>query len=139
LNPNNTQLTSIFKAQLLEYVDEKEEPFDTKFLVTHCNSFIDDEWVRNALWELEEEGKIVRLNHHYLSTRTMMRRWIISPQKPQPTPREDFNGFILPRSLIREIQEALIERRELGYLDIGEFIRDALRRRIEQLENNDSK
>ena len=58
-------------------------------------------------------------------------------KKSQTAPREDFNGFILPRSLMREIQEALIERRELGYLDIGEFIRDALRRRIEQLEKYD--
>jgi len=48
------------------------------------------------------------------------------------------SSFTLPQSLIRQIQETLIERPELGYLDIGEFIRDALRRRIEQLENHDS-
>jgi len=134
LNPPNPRLTSQFKAQLLEYVDDREEPFDTQFLVANCNSFIDDTWVRNALWELEEEGRIIKLNHHYLSTRILMKRWIVASQTPQTTPQDNLNGFTLPQHLMREIQDLLIERPDLGYLDIDEFIRDALRRRIEQLE-----
>lgn len=105
----NPHLAARFKAQLLDYVDDRDEPFDTQFLVVNYNSLVDDAWIQHALWKLEEEGRIVRLNHHYLSTHILMKRWILRPQPP-----------------------------ELGYLDIGEFIRDALRRRIHQLENHEA-
>ena len=50
---------SLFKEQLLEYVEWREEPFDVEFLRTSCNDrFVDDASFQNALWMLEEEGKI---------------------------------------------------------------------------------
>jgi hypothetical protein len=68
-----------------------------------------------------------------------MKRWITRPQPPPPTCNDDWNDIVLPNRLRHEIQGLIIERPDLGYLDIGEFIRDALRRRIEQLENDHQK
>ena len=59
---------SLLKEQLLEFVEWREEPFNVEFLVESCNDrFIDERRFTNALYELEEEGQIVRLDHHYLS------------------------------------------------------------------------
>ena len=121
-----------FKEQLLEFVEEREEPFNTKFLVENCNSFVDNEWIRGAVSELEEEGRIVRLDHHYLSTRILMRRWIRAKEE-HPAVSEDFsNSPFVPPELIDQIEELLDEKPELGYLDVDEFVRDALRRLMKQ-------
>jgi hypothetical protein len=118
---------SLFKEQLLEFVEDREEPFNLEFLVESCNDrFIDENRFREALFELEEEGQVVKLNHHYLSTRVLMRRWIRREEKP---PHE--RGLSLPQSLIRQVEDLLGERPELGYLDAAEFVRDAIRRFIQ--------
>lgn len=55
-----------FKEQLLEFVEDREEPFDVEFLARNCNDkLIRDDWIRGALWELEEEGQIA--THAYLT------------------------------------------------------------------------
>jgi hypothetical protein len=48
--------SSVFKAQLLEYVDELEQPFDMWFLIVIYTSFIEDVWVRNIYgsWRKKE-------------------------------------------------------------------------------------
>jgi len=117
---------SAFKEQLLEFVEGREEPFNLDFLVKSCNeTFIDENRFQNALYELEEEGQIIRLDDHYLSTRVLMRRWIKTE-----TPAHE-KGLSLPQSLIRHIQGLLEERPELGYVDVDEFVRDAIRRFIQ--------
>ena len=121
-----------FKEQLLEFVEEREEPFNAKFLVESCNSFVDDEWVRGALFELEDEGRIVKLDHHYLSTRILMRRWIRTKEKPRPISDDVLNQPFVPQGLIDQIEELLDERQELGYFDVDEFVRDAVRRLLEK-------
>ena len=121
-----------FKEQLLEFVEEKEEPFNTTFLVENCNSFVDDECVRSALYELEEEGRIVKVDHHYLSTRILMKRWIRTKDEPKPSSEDFLNGPFVPQGLLDQIEELLDERQELGYLDVDEFVRDAVRRLLEK-------
>jgi len=121
-----------FKEQLLEFVEEREEPFNMTSLVESCNSFVDDEWVRGALFELEDEGRIVKLDHHYLSTRILMRRWIRAKEEPRPISEDVLNGPFVPQGLIDRIEELLDEMPELGYLDMDEFVRDAVRRLLEK-------
>ncbi|MFH0897848.1 MAG: hypothetical protein V1850_07395 [Candidatus Bathyarchaeota archaeon] len=121
-----------FKEQLLEFVEEREEPFNATFLVENCNSFVDDEWVRGALCELEDEGRIVKVDHHYLSTRILMRRWIRTKEEPELISKDFLNGPFVPLGLIDQVEELLDERQELGYLDVDEFVRDAVRRLLEK-------
>ena len=123
-----------FKEQLLEFVEEREEPFSMKFLVENCNSFVDDECVRSALYELEEEGRIVKVDHHYLSTRILMRRWIMTKAEPRPISEDILNKPFVPEELIDQIEELLDERQELGYIDVDEFVRDAVRRLLEKFK-----
>ena len=107
-----------FKEQMLEFVEDREEPFDVDFLMINCNQPISPIWVHDLLCNLEDDGQIVSLNHHYLSTQVLMRRWL----KPLP----DLN-LPMPKSLIRRVQELLDKRPNLGYVNVDEFINDAVR------------
>jgi len=116
-----------FKKQLIEYVEGLEEPFDVNFLMSRCNQPVSYMTVHDILCELIDEGKVVRLNTGlYLSTRVLMRRWLKS--KPRLPLEEEPDLIELSPSLIREIKELIKERPELGYSDVDEFVRDALRR-----------
>ncbi len=121
------------KEEILEFVEDREEPFDVEFLVKRCLQPVSEIRIRDALCELIEEGKIIRLNdNYYLSTRVLMRRWL----KQKIRSLEDsivFDELELPRNLIRQIARLLKERPELGYLDVAEFVRDAIRRSITHL------
>lgn len=124
----------MFKEQLFEFVEYMDEPFDFKFLVENCNDgFVEYRWIESALDELEEAGKIVRLDEHrYLSTRIMLRRWIRDKGKPHPISEDFLNGSFVSQGLIDQIEELLEERPELGYLDVDEFVRDAVRKLMKQ-------
>ena len=126
---------SLVKEQLIEFVEDHAEPFDLRFIMASCNTWIDEQWIRRALSELEEEGQIVRLNHHYLATRTARRRWFPRPRQLPFAPQISRSDLPPPSSVLHEFRDLLTERPDLGYLDTSEFIRDALRRRIHQLEN----
>jgi len=121
------------KEEILEFVEDREEPFDVEFLVKRCLQPVSEIRIRDALCELIEEGKIIRLNdNYYLSTRVLMRRWL----KQKIRSLEDsivFDELELPRNLIRQIARLLKEKPELGYLDVAEFVRDAIRRSITHL------
>jgi len=123
-----------FKEQLLEFVEERVEPFDLEFLASNCNDrFVDHGWVQGALWELEEDGRIVRLNRHYLSSWVLMRRWIRERIPTHEAELKPLNEMLpIPDDLMGQIRELLSERPELGYLDVDEFARDAIRKRIQQ-------
>jgi len=98
---------SLFKEQVLEFVEDKEEPFNFEFLKANCNQPLEDHRFWDALYEFEEEGKIVRLDHHYLSTRVMMRRWIRTKEKPQII-SEDFSYEpFVPQGLIDQVEELM--------------------------------
>ncbi len=121
------------KEQILEFIEDREEPFDVDFLVRRCLQPVSDVRVHDALCELIEEGKIIRLNdQYYLSTRVLMKRWL--KQKIRSIEGNVvFDELELPRSLIRQITRLLKERPELGYVDAADFIRDAIRRALSHL------
>jgi len=118
------------KEQLLEFIEDREEPFDVEFLVKRCLQPVSDIKIRDALCELIEEGKIIRLDDRcYLSTRVLMKRWLKQKIKNLEG-NIIFDQLELPRSLIRQITQLLKERPELGYVDIEDFVRDAIRRSL---------
>ena len=49
-------------------------------------------------------------------------------------PKEDYYSISIPRSMRDEIESIMEERKGLGYKSIAEFVKDAVRRRIEELK-----
>ena len=49
-------------------------------------------------------------------------------------PRKGYRGISLPETMIEEIEKLLKQRPDLGYQSVAEFIKDAIRRRIEELK-----
>jgi len=117
-----------FKEQLSEFVEDLDEPFDMNFLMRNCNISYEENWFRDTLYELEDKEKIVRLNDHYLPSRILLNRWIKHEVKQQPL---EPGCIQLPFDLISQIQKLLNWRKELGYLNAEDFIRDAVRRLIQ--------
>ena len=121
------------KEQLLEFIEEREEPFDVEYLLKRCLQPVSPLKMHDILCELEEEGKVIRLDgRQYLSTRVLMRRWL------RQKIRYLGGGVVLdeielPRGLMRQVSRLLKERPELGYIDASDFIRDAIRRAILRL------
>jgi hypothetical protein len=50
-----------FKRQLLEFIEDRDEPFKVEFLVESCLQPASDLLVQNTLAELEGEGLIIWL------------------------------------------------------------------------------
>ena len=116
-----------FKEQLLEFVEEQNKPFNVKFIVEQCIQPVDKIKVQEILYQLENEGKIIWLNHHYLPARVLMRRWF---GKSASLIKKNY--VQLPLELYYRILKILTERPELGYIDVEEFVRDAVRRFIQK-------
>jgi len=117
-----------FKEQLLEFIEDREKPFDVEFLLKRCLQPVSDIRIHDALCELVEEGKIIRLDErYYLSTRVLMKRWLKQKIKNLEG-NVIFDELELPRSLIRQVARLIKEKPELGYVDIADFVRDAIRR-----------
>ena len=68
-----------------------------------------------------------------------MRRWMSGPVNASLPFEEELNDLLVPLGLLQRIQEFLAENTGLGYLDVGEFVRDAIRRHIQQLKKDPSK
>jgi len=119
-----------FKEQLLEFIEDREEPFDIDFLIKRCLQPVSEIKIHDALCEFVEEGKIIRLDErYYLSTRVLMKRWL--KQKIRKIDGNvDFDELELPQNLIDQVTRLLKERPDLGYVDIADFVRDAIRRSI---------
>jgi len=117
-----------FKEQLLEFIEDREKPFDVEFLMKHCLQPVSDIKIHDVLCELAEEGKIIRLDdRYYLSTRVLMKRWL--KQKIRNLEGNViFDEIELPQRLIRQVAKLIKEKPELGYIDIADFVRDAIRR-----------
>jgi len=122
-----------FKKQLLEFIEDREEPFDVEFLVRRCLQPVSEIKIHDALCELVEEGRIIRLDdRHYMSTRVLMKRWL--KQKIRKIGGNvSFDGLELPRNLIDQVMRLLKEKPGLGYVDAEDFIRDAIRRSLRHL------
>ena len=127
-------LEESLKKQLLNFIEDLEEPFDIEFLMKNCLQPVSEIKIHDVLCELIEEGKIIRISgNQYLSTRVLMKRWL--RQKIRSS-NDDiaFEVLELPRSLIRQISRLIREKPELGYINVSEFIRDAIRRWISNLD-----
>ena len=122
----------VFKEQLLEFIEGQTEPFDLNFLVESCLQPVSRITVHEVLCELVDEGFVVALGDGlYLSTRVLMKKWIREklPSEGEDEDAEAADDLVeLPDEMISEIEEVLRMRPELGYRDIEEFVRDALRR-----------
>ena len=102
---------------MLDFIEDREEPFTVKFLVESCLQPVSESLVQNALADLEGEGLIIWLGGgEWISTKAVLKRAL----KPSME-------VIIPKSLIAQIIGTAIKRPDLGYTDIGEFIRDAIK------------
>jgi len=123
-----------YKRQLLEFIEEQEEPFDVEYLVNQCNQPISYITVHDALCELMEEGRVVKLQSGlYLPTEVLMRRWIKSKLETPTLTQEEPNLIELSHNLKYEVKRLIKERPELGYENIEEFVRDAIRRYLTEI------
>jgi len=114
-----------FKTQLLEFVEWRKEPFDTQLIYKSCIQPIDIRHVYEALYELENEGKIIRLSDgRYASLRVAVKRWI----------RTKLVEIKLPDHLIQEIEWTLRLHPHL-YLSIEKFIQEAIKEFIAKIKD----
>jgi len=118
------------KEHLLEFIEDREDPFDIDFLVRCCLQPVSKIKIHDLLCEFVEEGKIIRLDdRHYLSTRVLMKRWLKQKIKKIES-NVSFDELELPRKLIDQVMRLLKEKPELGYVDAADFVRDAIRRSL---------
>jgi hypothetical protein len=111
-----------FKRQLLDFIEDREEPFTVRFLVESCLQPVSESLVQNALAELEGEGLVIWLGGgEWISTKAVVKRAL----KP-------CMEVILPKSLMAQIITTAIKRPDLGYTSLAEFIRDAIEKFIKQ-------
>jgi hypothetical protein len=112
-----------FKRQLLDFIEDRDEPFTVKFLVESCLQPVSETLVQNALADLESEGLVIWLGGgEWISTKAVVKRAL----KPSME-------VILPKSLIAQIISTAIKRPDLGYTSLTEFIRDAIKNFINRL------
>lgn len=106
---------TIFKEQLFEFIEYRDEPFDENFIIDSCTTFIDRTTVRDALFALEEEGRIVRLlNGKYISARMLLKKWI----------KRLYGEIEVPEDIYGEMLKLI----QLGiYKSIVDIIKDAIR------------
>jgi hypothetical protein len=111
-----------FKRQLLDFIEDRDEPFTVRFLVERCIQPVSESLVQNALAELEGEGLVIWLGGgEWISAKAVVKRAL----KPSME-------VILPKSLIAQIITTAIKRPELGYTNLTEFIKDAIKNFIKQ-------
>jgi hypothetical protein len=111
-----------FKRQLLDFIEDRDEPFTARFLVESCIQPVNESLVQNALAELEGEGLVIWLGGgEWISTKAVIKRAL----KPNME-------VIIPKSLIAQIISTAIKRPELGYTNLTEFIKDAIKNFIDK-------
>ena len=54
------------------------------------------------------------------------------------TNRKHYRGLTIPESLIEKVEALIEERKELGYVSVSEFVKEAIRRRIEEIESKNN-
>ena len=105
----------IFKQQLYEFIEFRETPFTIDFLYISCNQPIERRHIYDALYELEEEGKIIRLwDGSYLSAKVAWKKWI----------KKLYEEIEVPSELYDEIEKFI---KQTGIFEsVEEFIKKAL-------------
>ncbi|MEM2177057.1 MAG: hypothetical protein QXN34_06995 [Archaeoglobaceae archaeon] len=113
---------SILKEQLYEFVRFESEPFDVDFLEKHANILIDRTRFYDILFELESEGKLIRLRDgRYIPTCIKMRKWI----------KERLVDVEIPFDLFNEVQKLISEF--CLHETVEQFIVTALKKLIEEV------
>lgn len=114
------------KNQLYEFVEFRNEPFDVKFILGSCVQLVDRHHIYEALYQLESEGKIIRLSDGcYTTTKMAIKRWI----------RNRFTEALVPDYLIREI-EWILKMKPGICRSIEEFISRAIKEYIEKVKGH---
>ena len=54
------------------------------------------------------------------------------------TNRKHYRGLTIPESLIEKVESLIEEKKELGYVSVSEFVKEAIRRRIEEIESKNN-
>ncbi len=54
------------------------------------------------------------------------------------TTRKHYRGLTIPESLIEKVEDIIEKRKELGYVSVSEFVKEAIRRRIEEIESKEA-
>lgn len=112
-----------FKNQLFEFVEFESEPFDIKYIYRSCIQPVDNHHIYEALYQLESEGKIIRLSDgRYTTMRAAVKRWV----------KEKLVETLIPDYLIREIEWTLKLNPGL-HQSIDNFISEAVREYIEKV------
>ena len=107
---------------MLEFIEDRDEPFTVKFLVESCLQPVSESLVQNALADLESEGLIIWLGGgEWISAKAVIKRAL----KP-------CMEVMLPKSLVAQIISTAIKRPDLGYTSLTEFIKDAVKNFIKQ-------
>ena len=53
------------------------------------------------------------------------------------TTKKNYRGLTLPESLIKKIESVIKRRKDLGYVSVSEFVKESVRRRIEEIESTE--
>ncbi len=53
------------------------------------------------------------------------------------TTRKHYRGLTVPESLIEKVEDIIEKRKELGYVSVSEFVKESIRRRIEEIESKE--
>lgn len=111
------------KDQLLTFIDLMGEPLDADSIYRHCIQPIDRYRIYDALHQLEDEGKIMRLSDgRYVTARAALRRWI----------KGRLVDVGIPEEVVREAERAMGQGRK-KYRTVDSFISEALKEYIERV------
>ena len=121
------------KRQLLELIEELEEPFNIELIMRNCLRPISRIEIYDILCELVDEGKIVRVDgEYYMPVKTLIGRWLKGKIR-RVRDEVILDGLELPKSLVEDVREFVRSRAELGHVYETKFIRDAIRRKLKSL------
>ena len=107
----------IFKQQLYEFIEFRNSPFTVDFIYMACNKPIEKSVVIDALSELEEEGKIIRLwDGSYLSAKTAWKKWVKKLYEEIEVPSElyqEIESFIKQTGFFKSAEELIKKALEM--------------------------
>lgn len=111
-----------FKDQLLTFMEFMDEPLDADSIYRQCVQPIDRRRIHDALYQLEDEGKILRLSDgRYIAVRKALKRWI----------RGRLVEIKISEEIISEARQ--IEHMLKRYKTIDYFISEAIKEYIEKI------
>jgi len=135
----NSQEREYFKESLYEYIELREKPFTRDDLIKNCHWPVDWWTVQDALAELEQEGRIIRLNRYgeYLSLEVLRQRWIKERlEHKRQQQEENGNTVFLSTEFLQKLERTI--KSEWGYNDVSDFIRDAIRHELRRKTKHES-